>query len=145
MSVSQKFSLSKPVEGQAILVPTLAYMRARHRRKLHSLVLAEFRKSGLSQAELCRRLRKEPAQISRMLGTPGNWSLDSVSDLLFAISASELTYQLAYPLEKAARNFRAHEQFFSIKSATSNSEAEVKEIKEIKDDSSGFKFTAEAA
>jgi transcriptional regulator with XRE-family HTH domain len=98
MSTSQNFSLSKPALDESIPVPTLAYFRARQRRKLHSIVLAEFKKSGITQADLCRRLRKEPAQISRILGSPGNWRLDTVSDLLFAISAAELNLSVEYPL-----------------------------------------------
>src|SRR6266850_1150188 len=95
--------LSKPVEGEPLRGPTLVYFRARHRMKLYSLVLGEFKKSGISQAELCRRLRKGPAQISRLLGGPGNWSLDTVSDLLFAISGAEPAYELRYPLDKPGR------------------------------------------
>ncbi|MGD0420260.1 MAG: hypothetical protein ABSA68_11900 [Xanthobacteraceae bacterium] len=106
MSTLQNFSLSKPIPGEPIPVSTLAYFRARGRRKLHSLILAEFKDSGISQAELCRRLRKEPAQISRMLGSPSNLRPDSASDLLFAISGAEIVYQTAYPLDKPPRNFR---------------------------------------
>ncbi len=109
MRASQKFSLSKPIEGQAISVPTLAYFRARHRRRLHSLILAEFKKSGISQAELCRRLRKEAAQISRLLANPGNLSQDTVSDLLFAISGAEPVYDVTYPFDQAVRNYRGPE------------------------------------
>ncbi len=114
MSTSRTFSLSKPTEGEPIRVPTLAYLRARHKRKLHSLVLGEFEKSGITQAELCRRLRKDAATISRMLGSPGNWRLDTVSDLLFAINAAEPAYGVDYPLDKAARNFRGGDQLFKL-------------------------------
>lgn len=113
MTTSQTFSLSKPTEGEPIRVPTLAYLRARHKRKLHSLVLAEFKKSGITQAELCRRLRKDAATVSRLLGEPGNWRLDTVSDLLFAISGAEPTYGVDYPLDKPARNFTGWDQLFT--------------------------------
>lgn len=103
MSASRKPLLSKPTPGEPIPVGTLGYFRARNRRKLHSLVLSEFEKSGITQAELCRRLRKEPAQISRLLGSPSNISVDTSSDLLFAISGAEADYTAAYPFEKPQR------------------------------------------
>ena len=114
MNTSRTFSLSKPTQGEPIRVPTLGYLRARHKRKLHSLVLREFKKSGITQAELCRRLRKDAATISRMLGSPGNWRLDTVSDLLFAINAAEPTYSVDYPLDKAVRNFTGVDQLFNL-------------------------------
>jgi hypothetical protein len=115
MSTSQKLSLYKPVDGEPIPLTTLAYFRARLRRKLHSVILKEFKSSGISQAELTRRLRKDAATISRMISTPGNWSLDTVSDLLFAMRGAEPVYSLVYPLEKPARNFGAKERLeFSV-------------------------------
>jgi hypothetical protein len=110
MSTSKTTFLSKPAMGASISAPTLAYFRARNRRKLHSLVLKEFRDSGITQAELCLRLRKDPATISRMLGAPGNWGLDTASDLLFAIRGGEPSYKVEYPLDKPARNHGAMAQ-----------------------------------
>ena len=106
MSASKKLSLSKPIPGEQIPMTTLEYFRARHRRKQHGAVLSEFKKSGITQAELCKRLRKEPAQISRLLGSPANWSADTYSDLLFAISGAEPIQTIAYPLDMPARNYR---------------------------------------
>jgi hypothetical protein len=109
MSASKGFSLSKPEAGAPIPLATLEYFRARHRRKQHSLVQSEFKKSGITQAELCKRLRKEPPQISRLLGSPANWSSDTYSDLLFAISGAEPIQTVAYPLEMPSRNYRGQE------------------------------------
>lgn len=111
MTASKTSFLSKPVVGIPISAPTLAYFRSRNRRKLHSLVLKEFKESGISQAELCVRLRKDPATISRMLGTPGNWGLDTASDLLFAIRGGEPSYRMEYPLDKPAINHGASAKF----------------------------------
>jgi hypothetical protein len=88
-------------------------MRARAKRHAYDLVMREFKKSGITRAELARRLfgSKGADRISRMLGGPGNWTIKTMSDLLFAISAGEPTYGIAYPLDKAARNFGPKERF----------------------------------
>ena len=106
MSASKKLSLSKPIPGEYVPLTTLEYFRARHRRKQHTIVLSEFKRSGITQAELCKRLKKEPAQISRLLGSPTNWSADTYSDLLFAISGAEPIQSVSYPLDMPERNYR---------------------------------------
>jgi hypothetical protein len=74
----------------------LAYMRERHRGHVYDLVLSEFENSGLTKAALARRLGKAPEAISRWLGVPGNWTLDTVSDLLFSIRGAEPYYGVQY-------------------------------------------------
>jgi hypothetical protein len=97
---------------------TLGYFRARNKQNVYGLVVKEFKKSGLSQADLARRLRKAPEVVCRLLGSPGNWTLDTVSDFLFAISAAEPKYDLIYPLDKAARNYVRQDQFAVSKGST---------------------------
>lgn len=104
MNISQTSGPSKPTNGDRIPLETLIYFRSRSKFRAFSLVLRELKRNGLSQADLARRLGKKPSQISRMLGGPGNWTLDTLSDLLFAISASEPTYSLDYPLDRPKRN-----------------------------------------
>ena len=102
-------SLFRPTDDDRVPVGTLGYFQARNRNRLYELVLREFEHSGISQAALARRLGKRPDQICRWLGAPGNWGLDTVSDLLFAISGAEPEYRLAYPLDSAQRNFNEPE------------------------------------
>lgn len=97
-------SLSKPVAGKRIPLGTLGYFQLRNKQRVYELVIREFLRERLTQAELARRLGKGPDQISRMLGAPGNWTLDTVSDLLFAISGAEPEYGIGYPLDGAPRN-----------------------------------------
>jgi hypothetical protein len=66
--------------------------------------MKEFRNSGLSQADLARRLGKRPDVVCRLLGGPGNWTLDTMSDLLFAISGAAPTFNVEYPLNNPQRN-----------------------------------------
>lgn len=71
---------------------------------MYSLVLSEFKKSGISKATLARRMDKKPEVVGRWLGAPGNWTLDTVSDLLFAISGAELACSVHRPLDEPALN-----------------------------------------
>lgn len=104
MSTSQDFALCEPHNGEKIDIATLAYMRARNRNRLFTLVLEEFERSNLSQADLARRLGKKPEVVCRWLAAPGNWQLDTFSDLLFAISGAEAAYAIEHPLKSPARN-----------------------------------------
>lgn len=66
----------------------VGYYRARLRSRVHQLVLGQYRKleeKGLTRAELARRLHKRPEVITRLLGAPGNWTLDTISDLLLGM------------------------------------------------------------
>ena len=103
MSISRASTLSEPAGTDEVAAGTLAYFRARLKQRIYSLAIKEFKKSGLSQADLARRLGKEPAQVSRLLSGPGNLTLETVSDLLLATSGAELGLSIAYPL-KAARD-----------------------------------------
>lgn len=76
------------VFGGTVPLETRLYFRERLRRRLHDLVLNEFAKleaEGFTRAQLGRRVGKTPAQITRYLGGPGDWTLDTVSDLLLAM------------------------------------------------------------
>lgn len=105
MTTSQKtFSLFKPEGEHRIPRSTLAYFQARNRHRVYECVIDQFVKSGLSQAALARRLGKGTDQISRWLGAPGNWTLDTLSDFLFATVAGEPEYSISFPLDKRRRN-----------------------------------------
>jgi hypothetical protein len=96
--------LSNPTGSDRVPVGTLGYFQARNKRRAYSLVMKEFKKSGLSQADLARRLGKGPDVVCRLLAAPGNWTLDTVSDLLFAISGSVPAFSVEYPLSGSQRD-----------------------------------------
>jgi hypothetical protein len=104
MPTSRAAFLSKPVSGQKILPETFAYMNARARRRAYNLVMKEFKKSGITKAELARRLGKGADRVSKMLAGPGNWTIATVSELLFAICGAEPKWDLDFPLDKVKRN-----------------------------------------
>jgi hypothetical protein len=99
--------LSEPTGKDRINIGVLSYMRERNRGRAYNLVLDEFERSGISQAMLASRLGKAPEIISRWLGTPGNWTQDTFSDLLYAISGSEPVYSSHHPHDAPAQNYRA--------------------------------------
>jgi hypothetical protein len=98
--------LSSPMGSERIAPGTLGYFQARNKHNAYDLVMEEFTKSGLSQADLARRLGKGTDQICRLLGGPGNWTLDTLSDLMFAISGAAPTFGVDYPLQQPLRNQR---------------------------------------
>lgn len=93
----------------------LAYFRARLTNRIHELVLKEFalqeRSGKLSRVGLARRIRRKPEQITRWLGSPGNWTLDTLSDLLLGmglepeIKAQSLTSEERLPYQHFVQNF----------------------------------------
>jgi hypothetical protein len=103
MNTSRKITtLSKPTGNDPIPLGTFWYFRARNQMHLYSLVIDEFVKSALTQADLARRLGKTPDRVCKMLATPGNWESNTASDYLFAISGAEINYSLSYPAREKA-------------------------------------------
>lgn len=91
MTTSQTTMLSRPNGNLAVPKAAFAYLRTRLKHRIYSLIIKEFRSSGLTQADLARRLGKDAPQLSRMLSGPGNMTIDTISDLLFAIDGKELS------------------------------------------------------
>ena len=108
-SSARTTSMSKPVEGKKVADWTLAYFRQRNRNHVHSLVIKAMKKFNVSQAEIARRLGRRPDVVCRWIGAPGNWTLDTVSDLLFAINGLEVAYQTADSLSGSKRNYSSPE------------------------------------
>lgn len=120
MSTSQTTRLSKPIEGERVAPETFGYLRARAKRKAYDLVMTEFAKSGISKAELARRLGKGADRVSRMLGGPGNWTIATMSDLMFAITGLVPAFGTDDPLGRPARNFGPGERYsFEVSSGSS--------------------------
>ena len=88
-----------------ISLGTLTYFRERNRNRVHDLVLTAFEKSGITQAEIARRLSKRPDVVCRLIGAPGNWTLDTVSDLLLAIGGLEPDYSYSSPFDSHPKNY----------------------------------------
>jgi len=89
--------LTEMSEEKPIPAGKLAYFRTRLRYALHEIVLNEFlgqKATGkTNKAHLAKRIGRKPEQVSRWLGAPGNWTIDTLSDLCLAMN-SELSFTL---------------------------------------------------
>lgn len=68
---------------------SLAYLSERARNTCYDYVLDRFFRSGMTKAELARRIGKTPDQINHMLASPGNWTIKTMAELLAAIADEE--------------------------------------------------------
>lgn len=89
MNTSQKSFLSDVLNVDRIPIGKLAYFRGRLTNRIHALVLEEFdllsKADKINKAQLAKRIGREPAQVTRWLGSPGNWTIETFSDLLLAM------------------------------------------------------------
>ena len=88
----------------------LGYFNERVRNSFYDYVLRRFHEAaeqdGLTKAKLARRLGLAPARVTRLLGSPGNWTLDTVSELLVGICREELRPQSKPYLQRPVRNYQ---------------------------------------
>ena len=123
MNTSQISFLYEIERGESIPLGKLAYLRERTRNVLYDFIIKKFleaEKKGLSQAELARRIGKRPEVVNRWLGSPGNWRIDTISDLLVGIGAEELKPQSVSLLNRAPRNQTCPEWVQRDRTATIN-------------------------
>jgi plasmid maintenance system antidote protein VapI len=97
-------SLSKPERGVKIHPFNLGVVRTRNKNKAHSLLLELFEDSNLSKADLAKMLGKKPEQVTRWLAGPANITLDTLSDLIFAMKGEFFTVQCKDELSRAKTN-----------------------------------------
>jgi hypothetical protein len=100
MSTSPSTAFARPEGDKKVSAGTLAYVGARAQLRAYSLVIKELKESGITQAQLAKRLGKAPEVISRMLSRPSNWEMKTFSQLLFAISGAVPTFAISRPLQK---------------------------------------------
>lgn len=77
-----------PDPAKPIPPEVLAYFCRRVRLEFHKEVVGKWHQlETMTQKDLADRLGKRPEVISRLLGAPGNWELDTVTMLLVAMRA----------------------------------------------------------
>ena len=63
----------------------LGYFRENFRSEVNDQLVELFHATGLSKADLARKLGRRPEQVTRWLAAPSNLGLDTVSDLALAL------------------------------------------------------------
>jgi hypothetical protein len=101
VTFSQTNSVLSQIEDSGpIPSGTLAYLCERVRNNFFHYVMTKFREAesrGLTKAELARRIGKTPDRVSHMLGSPDNWTIDTVTLFLVGICREELQpYSASY-------------------------------------------------
>lgn len=88
--MSQNTTLLSDLENEGRLsAGILAYLGERARNRCYDHVLKKFRYSGLSKADLARRIGKGPDRVNKLLSGPGNWTIDTIAELLAGIAGEE--------------------------------------------------------
>lgn len=93
---------SGPSNAIKISLGTFGYVRARNKQRIYNIIIREFKKSGLRNIDLAKRLGKAPEVVHRLLSRPQNWEADTISDLVFAICGGTLKFSVDRPTENAA-------------------------------------------
>ena len=122
MTTHQTRFLSELSGDEPISEGTLAYLGARAKDRLYDYVIKKFmekEKDGFTRADLARKIGKRPEVITRYLGSPGNWTIETISHLLAGICAEELEpYSVSF-LNRSPRNYTGDEWLHEL-GATSN-------------------------
>lgn len=116
MTTSQQTSILYEIENKLpIPAGKRAYFAARLRNRLYNFIMTKFKENehdnGLTKAELARRIGRDPAVVTRLLASPGNWRSDTASDLLLGICGEELEFSSSSPLTRPKRNYAGSDWF----------------------------------
>ena len=110
VNISATDTILSEVESRKLSPGTRAYLRARTLNRIFDHILSKFRHeaetSQLTRAELGRRTGRRPEVVTRLLSSPSNLTLDTVTDLLFGIAGEELDVTSSSPTERAGTNYR---------------------------------------
>lgn len=77
--------LMKEIKSAVIPSYWVSYFREKLRGEVNDQFLEAFHASGLTKADLARKLNKRPEQVTRWLSAPGNLESDTVSDIALAL------------------------------------------------------------
>lgn len=98
--------LAEPSGEERIPASTLGYVTEMAREEVFDMLAAACVEAGVPRNHIAKRLGKEPAQISRMLNSPGNFTIDTIAQTLFAINGNMFRLEPYSPLREPKSNAR---------------------------------------
>ncbi|MBX9467051.1 MAG: hypothetical protein KL839_03985 [Rhizobium sp.] len=107
LSTSHQTSLLAEPEGDArIPAATLGYVTEMAREEVFDMIATACVEAGVQRSQIARRLGKDPATVTRLLSAPGNYTIDTVAEMLFAINGNMFRPHRYAPMKEPRSNTR---------------------------------------
>lgn len=97
----------------------LHYMASHSRHLSHELLIGAFLESGMTKAELARRLGWDPSRLGRVLNVPANVTVETLGQVLYAIDGSAPTYGRCLPFQECRVNYDGPDWLVKVAKAPS--------------------------